>query len=584
MKNMVAKIFFSAFALVLTFIIKNKYVDIAFFLLSIIVLEEDIFKTSLIEIKKKNFSNKNVVIILISIFFIIIMKLEMLLEFLLFYNIYNYIYECKLKDKYNKILDKFDLSKNEILLKTVSGYVKTYLKDIKVGDIVYIKQNEPFYMEGILLNEIGSYEMIYTKKEYKINKLENVVSGSILRQDSLIKVTSNYYESNFNKMISLIKNINSKNIDFIDSVINKVNHFIMIGSFACVFLFIIFSKMNQITLFTMLFALLFISVEDLIIDFAKIIYTKTLFNFFKNNIYFRKENVIDNMEEVKTVIFSKEGVLTNNLVLNKIIPVYESKEELLKYAAYAEYNSNHPIAKAILSSYKDQIDVTKIYFNEEFTGKGVRSIIDSKEIHIGNESYFDELEISYPKTPFNTPICLMAINKTYVGTFVFNEVLKDELYMIPSLLRENNIDKVVLMSSSNKEEIKKIGTALYMNESYASLTLNEKVEILKMYKKNSKIAYVDSFKINDIIKENTDIPIIINGSNADVIINNLNDLIFIKKQSNSLVKKFELLILSNLLLKLILLVLIVMNIISLSTIGIIFMIYYLVLNLLMFNE
>lgn len=83
----------------------------------------------------------------------------------------------------------------------------------------------------------------------------------------------------------------------------------------------------------------------------------------KNGILVKGANYLENLAKIKTIIFDKTGTLTEgNLKLLKIniLDKNYSKEDLIKFASYAEHASNHPIALAIKKEYKNKIDVSKI--------------------------------------------------------------------------------------------------------------------------------------------------------------------------------------------------------------------------------
>lgn len=72
----------------------------------------------------------------------------------------------------------------------------------------------------------------------------------------------------------------------------------------------------------------------------------------KNGILIKGSNYLEALRSVDTVVFDKTGTLTKGVFnVTKLNPEGISEEELLEYAAIAEVNSNHPIAKSILSYY-----------------------------------------------------------------------------------------------------------------------------------------------------------------------------------------------------------------------------------------
>jgi len=67
-------------------------------------------------------------------------------------------------------------------------------------------------------------------------------------------------------------------------------------------------------------------------------------------------------------VFDKTGTLTKGVFkVTKVNPVGISEEQLIEYAALAEANSNHPIAKSITSFYNKKVDLDKIENYQEIS-------------------------------------------------------------------------------------------------------------------------------------------------------------------------------------------------------------------------
>lgn len=71
----------------------------------------------------------------------------------------------------------------------------------------------------------------------------------------------------------------------------------------------------------------------------------------RRGILVKGSNFLDALTQVKTVVFDKTGTLTKGeFKVSEIVTSNGFDENtILEYAAYAEYNSNHPIAKSILN-------------------------------------------------------------------------------------------------------------------------------------------------------------------------------------------------------------------------------------------
>ena len=97
------------------------------------------------------------------------------------------------------------------------------------------------------------------------------------------------------------------------------------------------------------------------------------------------------LANTEIVVFDKTGTLTEGVFeVQEINPVDISKEELLKLAAYAENYSNHPISNSLKKAYKEEINQDEIGNAEEISGKGIITIVDGKEVVVGNDKLMEE--------------------------------------------------------------------------------------------------------------------------------------------------------------------------------------------------
>ena len=89
----------------------------------------------------------------------------------------------------------------------------------------------------------------------------------------------------------------------------------------------------------------------------------------KVGILVKGSNYLEALSNSEIVVFDKTGTLTKGVFeVQKIEPVGISKEELTKYAAYAENYSNHPIALSVKKAYGKEIDTKLISNTEELSG------------------------------------------------------------------------------------------------------------------------------------------------------------------------------------------------------------------------
>lgn len=138
MKEKTQKIIFSGASLILSFIIPFEIVNIILLLLSSLTLLEETIKNAIPLIKRREWSLPPILLVALAVILVYLKEYRLLLIFLLFYHIKEYLFLLLLDKNRKKILETLQFEDHIISLKTVTGLVKAKWRDIKVGDIIYL--------------------------------------------------------------------------------------------------------------------------------------------------------------------------------------------------------------------------------------------------------------------------------------------------------------------------------------------------------------------------------------------------------------------------------------------------------------
>ncbi|HMN26281.1 MAG TPA: HAD family hydrolase, partial [Ignavibacteriaceae bacterium] len=122
-------------------------------------------------------------------------------------------------------------------------------------------------------------------------------------------------------------------------------------------------------------------------------------------------NYLDALTKVKTVVFDKTGTLTKGeFKVAEIVTVNGySKEDVLKFAAYAESHSNHPIAKSIIEAYEKNIDQSGLSDVQEISGKGIKAKVNGKQIIVGNDKILHSENIQHNQCEVDGTVVHIAV-------------------------------------------------------------------------------------------------------------------------------------------------------------------------------
>jgi len=208
----------------------------------------------------------------------------------------------------------------------------------------------------------------------------------------------------------------------------------------------------------------------------------------KRGVLVKGANYIEKLTEIENIIFDKTGTLTHWVFeVTKIKAFGLSTDELLKYAAHAESFSNHPIAKSIVKAYNQEIDSTLIQEHEDFSGLGIKANIDSNEILIGNERFFQKFGIKIDEQiNEKLNIVFIAINKKFAGFIVVSDIIKSEAKGLISELKNLNILKTYMLTGDKKEVALSVANKLGIDEVKYELLPQDKLANFKQIKEKTK--------------------------------------------------------------------------------------------------
>ena len=198
--------------------------------------------------------------------------------------------------------------------------------------------------------------------------------------------------------------------------------------------------------------------------------------------------ILEKAAIIKNFTFDKTGTLTDGHFCVRMVKSDKlSEDELLKYCAYCEFYSSHPIACAIREFYGKQIDESLISNYKEVSGKGAVAYVNSHKIAVGSASF---LGISN----WEKNCVYVTVDDEFAGSIKISDMLKPEAENALSKLKSIGISSVILTGDS-AENTKEVSDTLNI-PFYASLLPQDKVEKVKELKKTGITAFAGD-GIND---------------------------------------------------------------------------------------
>jgi len=216
-----------------------------------------------------------------------------------------------------------------------------------------------------------------------------------------------------------------------------------------------------------------------------------------NGIIIKGGTNIEKVKDVKSVAIDKTGTLTigePKVVEIRTLNNY-SESEVVKYAAIAEKFSEHPISKSVTSKATELglsiPDPTKFKI---VPGRGVEAYHGKQQILIGKgmtDIAFNEEEdkvISAFENEGKT-VLPVILDKQVIGIIAVADTLRKDSSEAVQQLRRLGI-KTVMLTGDNMRAAKSIAGQIGVDEFYAELLPEQKVEVIGKMKKGSVVAMV----------------------------------------------------------------------------------------------
>ncbi len=242
----------------------------------------------------------------------------------------------------------------------------------------------------------------------------------------------------------------------------------------------------------------------------------------QNGILLKGSDFLDQLRKMDTLFLDKTGTLTEGTFeVQEITPANGADtSEILSLAAALEEHSTHPVARAILkhSNGTPKLDARDI---QEIPGRGLKGIIEQKNILVGNKLLLEEHDITVSKFGNGDPstFVYVASDSKHLGTIRISDKIKDDARDSLDKLKRLGIKKLVMLSGDNQETTSSVALELGLNEAYGGLLPDEKFEKVKEALQTDRIIGYVGDGLNDApVITLADVGIAMGGVGSDAAI------------------------------------------------------------------
>ena len=374
-----------------------------------------------------------------------------------------------------------------------SGQEETDPEEVPVGSIIVVRPGEKVPLDGVVEDGESSLNTSALTGESvprDVRPGDEIVSGCVNMSGLLrIRTTKEFGESTVSKILELVENassLKSRSENFISRFARIYTPAVVFGALALAVLppavrglFMGLAPEWGEWIYRAL-TFLVISCPCALVISIPLTFFAGIGGAGKAGILVKGSVWLEELSRTGTVVFDKTGTLTMGHF--EVTAVHHSpldEEELLEYAALAEYSSSHPIAVSIRNACKRPLDPARIGKVEEISGSGVIVQIDGRAVAAGNVKLMERLGI--PCTECHEPgtIVHMAIDSSYAGHIVISDREKPEAKEAIVALKNAGVRRTVMLTGDRDAVARRVAEHLGLDPVYSDLLPEDKVALLE---------------------------------------------------------------------------------------------------------
>lgn len=451
---------------------------------------------------------------------------------MLFYEIGEYFQGAAVNRSRKSISDLMDIRPDYANLIVGSEERRIDPDDAVIGDKIIVKPGERIPLDGRILegkSMVNTSALTGESVPRDVQAGDDVLAGFINTNGVLtIEVTKEFGESTVAKILDLVQNATSKKAPTENFITKFARYYtpavvITAAALAAVPPLIITGAEFSSWLYRAL-VFLVVSCPCALVISIPLSFFGGIGGASKNGILVKGSNYLEALNNVETIVFDKTGTLTRGVFKVTRLSAENgiTKDELLRYASYAESYSNHPIAASILNEYNKDINKEHISDYEEISGHGIKVNVSGKEVLAGNVKLMNKENIKFHNVDEAGTVVHIALDKKYAGYILISDEIKQDSREAISGLKRIGIKKTVMLTGDSRQVGEKVAKELGLNEVYAELLPDQKVERVEQLDKEKapggKLAFVGD-GINDApVLARADIGIAMGGLGSDAAI------------------------------------------------------------------
>lgn len=406
--------------------------------------------------------------------------------------------------------------------------------EVKVGDTILINPGEKIPLDGVIVKGASTLDTKALTGESLPREAEaggEVISGCVNLTSQLeVRVTKEFYDSTVSKILELVENASEQKSRAENFITKFAKYYTPIVCGVALLLAVIpgLITADWSTWVYRALSFLVVSCPCALVISIPLSFFAGIGAASRYGILVKGSNYLEKFNQANIFVFDKTGTLTKgNFAVAGITPEARA-DEILRLAAIAEHDSDHPIAKSIVARYGKETEGG--YTLTNVAGAGIIAQKGAETICCGNEKLMAQNGIDYVKETGLGTVVYVAKDGKFVGSLLIADEIKPETKQVVGELNAMGC-KTIMLTGDNEAIAQNVAQEVGLTGYKASLLPQNKVEEVEklLAQKGSKdvLCFVGD-GINDApVLMRSDIGIAMGGVGSDAAIE-ASDIVLMK--------------------------------------------------------
>jgi heavy metal translocating P-type ATPase len=231
----------------------------------------------------------------------------------------------------------------------------------------------------------------------------------------------------------------------------------------------------------------------------------------QHGILVKDGRALELMRKVDTFLFDKTGTLTRERPeVGRILTFGSySEQQILQWAAAAEYKFTHPIAKAILAKFESLgLPMARTDESKYHVGYGITVNVDGHTVRVGSARFMKHEQILLPSAldlemervhDDGNSLILVAVDGSLGGAIEMCAANRPEALEVINGLRERGARHLAIISGDHDRPTRNLANKLGVDRYFAEVLPQDKAKYVELLQKEGRTVCFVGDGINDSI-------------------------------------------------------------------------------------